>query len=72
LARLVAARISGWGHELLRASQRRTGSGSVIVGVSGAWAAVAIWIPLGPWDSMAGDAADRGPGEFVERKIERA
>jgi hypothetical protein len=36
---------SGWGHELLRASQRWMGSGSVVVGVAGAWAAVAICSP---------------------------
>ncbi len=36
---------SGWGQELLRASQRRTGSGSVVVGAGGAWAVVAIDSP---------------------------
>ena len=61
----------GWGQELLRASQRRTGSVSAgVVGVSGAWAVVAIGI-LGHWDSMARDAADRGPAWFVAGEAER-
>jgi hypothetical protein len=72
LARLVAARggtgvpilnTSGWGHDALRASQRWTESmaGSIVGGVGGAWAVVAILCTFDHRDSTAGDAVDGGP-----------
>lgn len=71
LARLVEARgedgVGAWGFgrgavAFLRASQRKTGS--VGVGIVGAWAVVAIGIHLGHRDSTGGDGTE-GRAEVV-------